>query len=99
MADIPDPRDPELLHAKLHDVKQGSAGLFRDAINEIHALRRQVGELQGYKNHTERMLAMFEGGPRGQGYGDSPMSDDVTYRLERMEREYVDPVDAEYTGG
>lgn len=101
--------DPEMIHAKLlgehqrlnaqlHDLKQVSADLFRDAIEEIHALRRQVWLLQAYKNHTERMLTMFEGGPRGEGGGHSIESEDVAWRLEQMVRKYVDPVEPGSSG-
>ena len=77
------------LNAQLQDVKQVSAGLLREAIEEIHALRRHVGELEQYRRHTERMLALFEGVPGREFPGEGEVTEDVTWRLARRAEEYA----------
>jgi hypothetical protein len=63
-----------------------TAQLLCDAANEITRLRTDVAALQGYKRHTERMLALFEGGPRAEsrmGEGE-----DLAWKLRRVAEEF-----------
>lgn len=55
------------------------AALMREAVAEIEWLRGEVKALAAYKQHTERMLALFEGGPRMEGGGE--MGPDVVWKL------------------
>jgi len=56
-----------------------TAQLLEEAAEEIEQLRLMNGTLKMYRDHTERMLALFEGGPRDkiqQGF-----SVDVLWKL------------------
>ncbi len=54
--------------------KTENSRLMVDAAYEIESLRRKVENLEGYRQHTERMLTMFEGGPSHSMHaaGESP---------------------------
>ena len=57
------------------------ARLLRDAAAEIDNWRSEAQQLAAYKDHTERMLALFEAQPRrspGDYAGEEP---DISYRL------------------
>jgi len=59
--------------------------LMERAANEIEELRRRIDRLSAYHAHTERMLALFEGGPRPeQNMG---MAEDVAWLLRKAIRE------------
>ena len=70
------------------DKKANTVRLMRDAAGEIRRRRTQLHELASYQAHTERMLALFEGGPppeRNQG-----QSIDVAWELTQAADE-IDP--------
>lgn len=55
------------------------ANLLREAAQEIEVLRASMSRLGDYKRHTDRMLALFEGGPdQNVISGESP---DMAWRL------------------
>ncbi len=60
------------------------SNLIRVAIHEVVRLREEVAQLRQYRDHTERMLALFEGGPHhppGMSIGGQ---DDFVHQLEQM---------------
>lgn len=52
--------------------KDQQAQLLIEAAIEIDRLRKVNRRLADYHDHTERMLALFEGGPRREVYGEEP---------------------------
>jgi len=66
--------------------------LLTRASEEIEGLREQCMRLEQYRAHTERMLALFEGGPRAPQH--SGEGEDVAWMLRRMAHTYQE-VDSE----
>lgn len=62
------------------------ARILRQAAAEIQRLRRQCDDLAQYRDHTERLLALFEGGPKRQGFGEA--EPDLAHMLEVVARGY-----------
>ena len=59
--------------------------MMLSAADEIEGLRQKVGALELYHRHTERLLALFEGGPRKpEAIG---MGEDVAWRLRKRAEE------------
>ena len=58
------------------------AQLLRDAAAEIRKLRVQKMTLAQYRSHTERLLALFEGGPPQPGY--EAGEPDLAYKLDTV---------------
>ncbi len=58
------------------------AGVMEEAAREIEQLRQANGTLQLYHNTVERMLALFEGGPKPQR-GENNMCEDVVAVLRK----------------
>lgn len=65
------------------------ASLLREGAGEIRRLRLRVMSLTQYRDQTERLLALFEGGPRGRDM----VSDDVdlAWTLERAAETFEPP--------
>lgn len=55
---------------------------LRRAAEEIRSLRSENERLRDYRNHTERMLALFEGGPRFADVGGEGI--DVAWEAESL---------------
>lgn len=67
------------------------ARLLRDAATEIDKWRLEAQQLYAYKDHTERMLALFEAQPRrspGDFAGEEP---DIAYRLRTCAEGFEQP--------
>lgn len=67
-----------------------TANLFDEAATEIERLRLINKELSQYKKHTERMLNLFEGGPKtSHDYGET---EDIVWKLREVAKGFRKPL-------
>lgn len=69
--------------------KNETVDLLRVAAMEIDHLRKVNQRLTEYRDHTERLLALFEGGPRPHKVRGE--EEDVAWKLRRMADKIENP--------